>query len=58
MRTDFEAYLDGYSPNVQEVLEKFKFRNQIPTLVETDKLGFLLETFLDSSVNLSPRPVG
>ena len=57
LRADFEAYLDGFSPNVQEVLEKFKFRNQIPTLVEADALGFLLEKFLDSSVNLSPRPV-
>ena len=57
LRADFEAYLDGFSPNVQEVLEKFKFRNQIPTLVEADALGFLLEKFLDRSVNLSPRPV-
>ena len=57
LRADFEAYLDGFSPNVQEVLEKFKFRNQIPTLVEADVLGFLLEKFLDGSVNLSPRPV-
>ncbi|HVK19219.1 MAG TPA: type I restriction-modification system subunit M N-terminal domain-containing protein [Fimbriiglobus sp.] len=29
---DFEAYLDGFSANVQEILENFKFRNQIPTL--------------------------
>ena len=57
LRADFEAYLDGFSPNVQEVLEKFRFRNQIPTLIEADVLGFLLEKFLDSSVNLSPRQV-
>ena len=57
LRADFEAYLDGFSPNVQEVLEKFKFRNQIPTLVDADVLGFLLEKFLDRSVNLGPRPV-
>jgi type I restriction enzyme M protein len=57
LRADFEAYLDGFSPNVQKVLEKFRFRNQIPTLIEADVLGFLLEKFLDNSVNLSPRPV-
>ena len=57
LKADFEAYLDGFSPNVQEVLDKFKFRNQIPTLVEADALGFLLQEFLDSSINLSPRPV-
>ncbi len=27
LKADFEAYLDGFSPNVQEILDKFKFRN-------------------------------
>ena len=57
LKVDFEAYLDGFSPNVQEVLDKFKFRNQISTLVEADVLGFLIEKFLDPSINLSPKPV-
>ncbi len=57
LKADFEAFLDGFSPNVQEVLDKFKFRNQIPTLVEADVLGFLIEKFLDPSINLSPKPV-
>lgn len=57
LKSDFEAYLDGFSPNVQEILEKFKFRNQIPTLVESDILGSLIEKFLDPSINLSPNPV-
>ena len=47
LKADFEAYLDGFSPNVQEILDKFKFRNQIPTLVEADILGHLIEKFLD-----------
>ena len=57
LTADFEAYLDGFSPNVLEVLERFKFRNQIPELAENDLLGFLLEKFLDPSINLSPKPV-
>ena len=57
LKADFEAYLDGFSPSVQDILEKFKFRNQIPTLVEADILGDLIEKFLDSSINLSPNPV-
>ena len=57
LRSDFQAYLDGFSPNVQEVLDRFEFRNQIPRLVDTGALGFLLEKFLDRSINLSPRPV-
>ncbi len=57
LKADFEAYLDGFSPNVQEILDKFKFRNQIPTLVEADILGHLIEKFLDGAINLSPDPV-
>lgn len=57
LKLDFEAYLDGFSDNVQEILSKFKFRNQIATLVEADILGGLIEKFLDKSINLSPKPV-
>jgi type I restriction enzyme M protein len=57
LKVDFEAYLDGFSPNVQEILDKFKLRNQIPTLVDADILGSLIEKFLDHSINLSPQPV-
>jgi len=57
LKADFEAYLDGFSSNVQEILSKFKFRNQIPTLIESDILGNLIEKFLDPSINLSPEPI-
>jgi len=57
LKVDFEAYLDGFSPNVQEILDKFKLRNQIPTLVDADILGSLIEKFLDHSINLGPQPV-
>lgn len=57
LKADFEAYLNGFSPNVQEILDKFKFRNQIPTLVDADILGHLIEKFLDNTINLSPSPV-
>ena len=57
LKANFEAYLGGFSPNVQEILSKFKFYNQIPTLVEADILGSLIEKFLDPQVNLGPKPV-
>jgi type I restriction enzyme M protein len=57
LRADFEAYLDGFSPNVQEILDNFEFRNQIPRLSRADALGALIEKFLDPSINLSPNPV-
>jgi len=57
LRQDFEAYLDGFSPNVQQILENFEFRNQIPRLSKADALGTLIEKFLSPDVNLSPSPV-
>ena len=57
LKADFETYLDGFSPNVQEILEKFKFRNQIPTLVDADILGSVIEKFTGNDINLGPNPV-
>src|SRR5215210_2125721 len=57
LRADFESYLDGFSPNVQEILDNFEFRNQIPRLSKADALGTLIEKLLDPAVNLSPKPV-
>ncbi|WP_133000238.1 type I restriction-modification system subunit M [Luteimonas arsenica] len=57
LREDFIAYLNGFSPNVQEILTKFSFRNQIQKLVDAHVLGYLIEDFLDPEVNLSPLPV-
>ena len=42
LKADFETYLDGFSPNVQDILEKFEFRNQIPRLSKADALGTLI----------------
>ena len=39
LREDFIAYLDGFSPNVQDILDRFEFRNQIHRLVESQVLG-------------------
>jgi type I restriction enzyme M protein len=57
LRLDFEAYLDGFSQNVQDILDNFKFRNQIPTLSKADALGSLIEKFLDPEINLGPTPL-
>ncbi len=57
LRADFEAYLDGFSPNVQDILENFEFRNQISRLSRADALGTLIEKLTSPDVNLSPAPV-
>jgi type I restriction-modification system DNA methylase subunit len=54
---DFEDYLNGFSPNVQDILENFKFRNQLPTLSKSDALGTLIGKFLDPEIDLSPTGI-
>lgn len=56
LEADFKAYLDGFSPNVQEILDKFEFRNQIRTMVDADILGAVIEKFTSPDINLSPKP--
>lgn len=57
LKADFIAYLDGFSSNVQEILEKFKFRNQIDTMIDADILGAVIEKFVSPTINLSPTPI-
>ena len=42
LEADFRDYLDGFSPNVQDILDCFEFRNQIPRLSRADALGTLV----------------
>lgn len=42
---------------MQEIINKFHFRDQIPRLSEQDRLGLLIEKFVDPSINLSNKPV-
>lgn len=57
LTADFQAYLDGFSPNVQDILENFEFRNQISRLSRADALGTLIEKLTSPDLNLSPDPV-
>ena len=57
LTADFEAYLDGFSSNVQDILDNFEFRNQIPRLSRADALGTLIEKLTSPDINLSPAPV-
>lgn len=57
LEADFKAYLNGFSPNVQEILDKFKFRDQIRTMVDADILGSVIDKFTSPDINLSLNPV-
>lgn len=54
---DFEDYLNGFSKNVQDILENFKFRNQLSTLSKADALGTLIAKFLDPEIDLTPAGI-
>ena len=57
LEADFRHWLDGFSPNVQDILDSFEFRNQIPRLSRADALGTLIEKLTSPDINLSPCPV-
>lgn len=57
LESDFTEYLDGFSPEVQNILTQFKFRNQIPTMARADILGAVIGKFMSPEINLSPDPV-
>ena len=53
LEANMAAYLDGFSDNVKEIVERFDLRNQIRKLVGADVLLDVLEKFTDPYVNLS-----
>ncbi len=53
--SNLEVYLDGFSPNVQEIISKFKLRNQLETIKEAEITYLLIEKFASKEVNLSPE---
>ncbi|GAB5554185.1 MAG: class I SAM-dependent DNA methyltransferase [Saprospiraceae bacterium] len=57
IRQNLEDYLDGFSSNVQDIISKFKLRNQLDTLEDANITFPLIEKFCSSQINLSPDPV-
>lgn len=55
IRSNFENYLNGFSDNVQDIISKFKFRNEIETLDEAKKLFSVVEKFVSPKIDLHPE---
>lgn len=49
-------YLDGFSDNVREIIEKFDLANQIRKMAEANALFGVIEKFVSPEINLSPHP--
>uniref|UniRef100_UPI00404845A4 type I restriction-modification system subunit M n=1 Tax=Mariniflexile sp. TaxID=1979402 RepID=UPI00404845A4 len=54
LQANFEDYLGGFSPNVKEIIEKFKLRSQVRHMATKDVLLDVLEKFTSSNINLTP----
>jgi type I restriction enzyme M protein len=55
LRSNFENFLNGFSDNVQDIIGKFKFRNEIETLDEAYKLFSVIEKFVSPKIDLRPE---
>lgn len=56
IRANLENYLDSFSPNIQDIISKFKFKNQLDTLEEAGILFEVIERFCSPKINLSINP--
>jgi type I restriction enzyme M protein len=54
LQANFEDYLNGFSPNVKEIIEKFKLKSQIRHMASKDVLLDVLEKFTSPYINLTP----
>ena len=54
LQTNFEDYLNGFSGNVKEIIEKFKLKSQVRHMASKDVLLNVLEKFTSPYINLTP----
>jgi type I restriction enzyme M protein len=54
LQANFEDYLNGFSPNVKEIIDKFKLRSQVRHMAAKDVLLDVLEKFTSPHINLTP----
>ncbi len=54
LQVNFQEYLNGFSDNVKEIVDKFKLQAQIKHMADKDVLLDVLEKFTSSNINLTP----
>lgn len=57
LKMNFKDYLNGFSKDVQDIIEKFHLHQMVDNLTETERLGSIIEKFTDDKINLSNKPV-
>lgn len=54
LQANFEDYLNGFSTNVKEIIDKFKLKSQVRHMANKDVLLDVLEKFTSPDINLTP----
>jgi type I restriction enzyme M protein len=54
LQGNFEDYLNGYSSNVKEIIDKFNLKSQVNHMASKDVLLNVLEKFTSPYINLTP----
>ena len=57
LKMNFTDYLNGFSKDVQDIIDKFRLRQMVDNLTEAERLGSIIEKFTDDKINLSNLPV-
>lgn len=57
IETNFRDYLSGFSENVQEIIEKFKFDGHITTMANKGILYLVIKEFTTERANLHPANI-
>lgn len=57
IETNFRAYLNSFSENMQDILENFKFDAEISTLADNDTLYYIIQEFNKKESYLGPDKV-
>lgn len=57
LKMNFIDYLNGYSKDVLDIIDKMHIRQIVDNLTEAERLGSIIEKFTSDKINLSSKPV-
>ena len=57
IESNFNDYMQGFSDNVKDILENFKFQDTIKTLVKGNKLFIVIQEFNTKKADMSPDKI-
>lgn len=57
IEANFRAYINGFSENVRNIIEKFNFDNQITRLAEKNLLYIVIQEFTTANADLHPSKI-